>query len=61
MDILILLVFISLMLAGSAVGLFAWLVRQRTFQHDDRLALLPIEDDQRAPRAHAAAERRASR
>lgn len=44
MEILILLVFISLTLAGSAVGLFAWLVRQRTFQHDDRLALLPIED-----------------
>lgn len=64
MDILILLVFISLMLAGSAVGLFAWLVRQRTFQHDDRLALLPIEDEQRAlppsGRAHAAAEHRAS-
>ena len=54
MEILILLVFISLTLAGSAVGLFAWLVRQRTFQHDDRLALLPIEDEARAPSASRA-------
>ncbi len=45
MDVLILLVFVSLMLALSAVGLFAWLVRERTFDHADRLALLVIEDE----------------
>lgn len=45
MDVLILLVFVSLMLALSAVGLFAWLVRERTFDHADRLALLVIEND----------------
>lgn len=45
MDVLILLVFVSLMLALSAVGLFAWLVRERTFDHADRLALLVIEKD----------------
>lgn len=44
MEVLILLVFVSLMLAGSAVGLFAWLIRQRTFEHDERLALLPIDE-----------------
>lgn len=49
MEVLVLLVFVSLTLAGSAVGLFAWLVRQRTFQHADRLALAPLEDDLRAP------------
>lgn len=44
MEVLILLVFVSLMLAGSAVGLFAWLIRQRTFEHDERLVLLPIDE-----------------
>lgn len=54
MEVLILLVFVSLTLAASAVGFFAWLVRQRTFQHADRLALLAIEDDARpTPRKRA--------
>ena len=36
---------VSLVLAASAVGLFAWLLRHGTFDHADRLALLPIDDD----------------
>jgi cbb3-type cytochrome oxidase maturation protein len=43
-EVLILLVFVSLTLAGSAIGLFTWLIRQKTFEHDERLALLPIDD-----------------
>lgn len=45
MEVLILLIFVSLLLAGSAVGLFVWLTRQRTFEHGDRLELLPIEEE----------------
>lgn len=45
MEVLVLLVFVSLMLALSAVGMFAWLVRQRTFDHADRLSLLALEPD----------------
>ncbi|MDQ3036659.1 MAG: cbb3-type cytochrome oxidase assembly protein CcoS [Myxococcota bacterium] len=44
MEVLILLVFVSLTLAGSAIGLFTWLIRQKTFEHDERLVLLPIDD-----------------
>jgi hypothetical protein len=47
MDVLVLLVFVSSLLAACAVGLFAWLARGRTFEHADRLALLPIEEDER--------------
>jgi hypothetical protein len=45
-DALILTIFVSLVLAMGFVGFFAWLVRGRTFDHADRLALLPIDDDQ---------------
>lgn len=44
MDVLILLIFVSLLLAGSGVGLFVWLTKQRTFEHGERLELLPIDD-----------------
>ena len=47
MEVLILLVFVSLTLAGSAVGLFVWLTRERTFEHGDRLELLPMDDAER--------------
>jgi cbb3-type cytochrome oxidase maturation protein len=43
-EVLILLVFVSLTLAGSAIGMFVWLIRQKTFEHDERLELLPIDD-----------------
>ena len=45
MDILILQVFVSLLLVVSSVILFAFTCRQRSFEHADRLALLPIEDE----------------
>jgi cbb3-type cytochrome oxidase maturation protein len=48
-DVLILLVFVSLILAGSAVGFFAWNLRSRNHEHADRLALMPLEDHERAP------------
>lgn len=44
MDVLILLVFVSLMLATAGVGLFTWLIRKGTFEHDERLVLLPIDE-----------------
>ena len=44
MDVLILLVFVSLVLAFSGMALFAWLTRQKTFEHVERLALLPMDD-----------------
>lgn len=46
MEVLILLIFVSLLLAGSAVGLFVWLTREHTFEHGDRLMLLPIESEE---------------
>lgn len=47
MEVLILLIFVSLLLAGAAVGLFVWLAGQRTFEHGDRLELLPLDDGDR--------------
>ena len=49
MEVLILLIFLSVMLVGGALGLFAWTVRERTFDHSDRLALLPLRDAEIAP------------
>lgn len=49
MEIVILLVFVSLVLAIGAVVFFAWSVREGTHQHADRLALLPLEDDHGEP------------
>ena len=45
MDILILQVFVSLLLVVGSVLLFGFTCRQRSFDHSDRLALLPMEDD----------------
>jgi cbb3-type cytochrome oxidase maturation protein len=45
MEILILLLAVSLALAATAVGFFVWTVRQRTLDHADRLALLPLEEE----------------
>ena len=45
MEILILLIFICVLLVGAAVAFFAWTVRQGTFDHADRLALLPLDDE----------------
>lgn len=48
MEVLILLIFLSVVLVGGALGLFAWTVRERTFDHSDRLALLPLRDEKRS-------------
>lgn len=43
MEILILLLFVSLVFVVLAVGLYAWTMRQRSHDHADRLALLPLD------------------
>jgi cbb3-type cytochrome oxidase maturation protein len=45
MEILILLIFVCVILVGVAVAFFVWTVRQGTFDHVDRLALLPLDDE----------------
>lgn len=45
MDILILQVFVSLLLVAASVILFSFTHRQRSFEHADRLALLPLDDE----------------
>ena len=49
MEVLILTTFVSLVLATAGVGLFVWSARARTFDHADRLALLPLRDDAGVP------------
>lgn len=49
MEVLLLTVFVSLILAGLGVGLFVWSAKSRTFDHSDRLAILPLEDERSAP------------
>jgi hypothetical protein len=44
-DVLILQVFVSLVLVTGSVILFLVTCKSRTFDHADRLALLPIEKD----------------
>lgn len=46
MEVLILLIFISLVFVTGAVAFFAWNVRQHAHQHVDRLALLPLLEDE---------------
>ncbi len=55
MEVLILLIFLSVVLVGGAVGLFAFTIREQTFDHADRLALLPLRDAEisRHPNADA--------
>ena len=40
-------VFVSLFLVLGGVLLFVFTARKRTFEHADRLALLPIEDGEK--------------
>lgn len=51
MEVLILTTFVSLLLAAAGVGLFVWSVRARTFDHAERLALLPLDDTPEPPTA----------
>ena len=43
MEVLILQVFVSLLLVGGSILLFAYSMRQRTHEHCDRLSLLPLD------------------
>ena len=52
MEVVIILVFISLMLVVLALGFFAWCVKSRTLEHSDRLALLPLQEEDPAPSDH---------
>jgi cbb3-type cytochrome oxidase maturation protein len=45
MEILILLIFVSVLLVGVALAFFVWTVRQGTFDQVDRLALLPLDEE----------------
>lgn len=45
MDVLILQVFVSLGLVLGSVLLFLFTTKQRDFDHADRLALLPLDDN----------------
>lgn len=45
MNALLLTLFVSLVLVIGSALLFGFLYRQRTHEHADRLALLPLEDD----------------
>ncbi|MGA2449458.1 MAG: cytochrome oxidase [Polyangiaceae bacterium] len=47
MEIIVLQVFVSLVLVLGGVLLFAVSFRHRDFEHADRLALLPLEKDDR--------------
>ncbi len=45
MEVVTLQVFVSLVLVVGSILLFAITCRQRDFNHSDRLALLPLEND----------------
>lgn len=45
MAVLTLQVFVSLVLVGGSILLFLFTCRQHDFDHADRLALLPLEND----------------
>ncbi len=49
MEILAYLVIVSVALVTGAVAFFVWTVRQGTFDHSDRLALLPLDDEPSTP------------
>jgi cbb3-type cytochrome oxidase maturation protein len=50
MDILIVLVFVSLVLVGGGVLLLLFSLHQRDFEHAERLSLLPLDDDPESSR-----------
>ncbi len=52
MDIILLQVFVSLILVVGSVILFGFTCRARSFDHADRLALLPVGDDDDEKKEH---------
>lgn len=53
MSVIALQVFVSLMLVAGSVTLFVFSVRQRDYEHLDRLSLAPLDDDAPAPSSSA--------
>jgi len=49
MTILLLQIFVSLVLVAGGLILFFYSVRQKDFEHFDRMALLPLEQDNDSP------------
>ena len=49
MDAIPLQLFVSLMLVLGSVLLYLRVCSDRTFEHSDRLSLLPIEEDEQGP------------
>lgn len=49
MEVLGLQIFVSLMLVVGSLLLFAFSAKQRDHEHNDRLALLPLENDSVRP------------
>lgn len=47
MSVLFLQIFVSLCLVAGSVVLYVFTVRESTFEHADRLALAPLDDDER--------------
>lgn len=45
MSVVVMQVFVSLLLVAGSLVLFIFTVRQRDFEHADRLALAPFDDD----------------
>jgi hypothetical protein len=53
-DVVIILVFVSLLLVTAAVAMFIMRVQGGDFEHGERLSLLPLDDDD--PPLHRAPE-----
>jgi nitrogen fixation-related uncharacterized protein len=49
MDVIPMMIFVCLVLVVLAVGFFAFSVKEHTFEHSDRLELLPLLDDDPKP------------
>ena len=49
MSVVVIQVFVSLLLVAGSLVLFVHSVRQRDFDHADRLALAPLEEDTASP------------
>jgi hypothetical protein len=47
MDVIVMQVFVSMLLVIGGVVLFVFSVKKRTFDHADRLALLPLEKEEK--------------
>lgn len=49
MNVVLLLVFVSLLLVAASLLLFAYSARHADHEHADRLSLLPIEEERVVP------------